>query len=179
MLTDMAPSAAPGQFYGSQIQTMGITNIAPHIQKAVSIKSRSCVFETVRCSREIERSGKKTCSRCGFMCTIHQVVATSESISSRDQHSKWREEKNTNDPQKRYRFCSNGDHVMNGKTFQKSGVGINVPSCSLLISLCCLLLFFCAPALGALGWIYLGRKCQSPGSAGDRGFMLFFLLRVL
>lgn len=50
--------------------------------------------------------------------------------------------KNTNDPQKRYRFCSNGDHVMNGKTFQKSGVGINVPSCSLLISLCCLLLFF-------------------------------------
>lgn len=59
MLTDMAPSAAPGQFYGSQIQTMGITNIAPHIQKAVSIKSRSCVFETVRCSREIERSGKK------------------------------------------------------------------------------------------------------------------------
>lgn len=38
MLTDMAPTAtAPGQFYGSQIQTMGIANIAPHIQKAVSI----------------------------------------------------------------------------------------------------------------------------------------------
>lgn len=38
MLTDMAPTAtAAGQFYGSQIQTMGITNLAPHIQKAVSI----------------------------------------------------------------------------------------------------------------------------------------------
>lgn len=38
MLTDMAPTAsAAGQFYGSQIQTMGISNIAPHIQKAVSI----------------------------------------------------------------------------------------------------------------------------------------------
>lgn len=35
MLTDMAPSAA-GQFYGSQIPAMGITNIAPHIQKTVS-----------------------------------------------------------------------------------------------------------------------------------------------
>ena len=38
MLTDMAPTAtATGQFYGSQIQTMGIANIAPHIQKAVSM----------------------------------------------------------------------------------------------------------------------------------------------
>jgi hypothetical protein len=37
MLTDMAPSA-PGQFYSSHSQ-MGITNIAPHIQKSVSIIS--------------------------------------------------------------------------------------------------------------------------------------------
>lgn len=37
MLTDMAPSAA-GQFY-TQIPAMGISNIAPHIQKAVSIFS--------------------------------------------------------------------------------------------------------------------------------------------
>ena len=34
MLTDMAPTAtAASQFYGSQ---MGISNIAPHMQKAVS-----------------------------------------------------------------------------------------------------------------------------------------------
>lgn len=41
MLTDMAPTAA-GQFYSSQIPTMGmqITNLAPH--KAVSIS----IFET-------------------------------------------------------------------------------------------------------------------------------------
>ena len=38
MLTDMAPSAA-SQFYGTQIPAMGIPNIAPHIQKAVSILS--------------------------------------------------------------------------------------------------------------------------------------------
>lgn len=37
MLTDMAPTAA-GQFYGTQIPAMGITNIAPHIQtKSVSM----------------------------------------------------------------------------------------------------------------------------------------------
>lgn len=44
MLTDMAPSAA-GQFYGSQIPAMGITNIAPHIQKAVSIIK--CIIFTI------------------------------------------------------------------------------------------------------------------------------------
>lgn len=43
MLTDMAPSAA-GQFYGTQIPAMGITNIAPHIQKAVSIFVIKCTF---------------------------------------------------------------------------------------------------------------------------------------
>lgn len=37
MLTDISPSVSvAGQFYGSQIQTMGITNIAQHIQKPVS-----------------------------------------------------------------------------------------------------------------------------------------------
>lgn len=37
MLTDIAPTAtAPGQFYGSQMQAMGIANVAPHIQKSVS-----------------------------------------------------------------------------------------------------------------------------------------------
>ena len=50
MLTDMAPSAT-GQFYGSQ---MGITNIAPHIQKTVSkceivtdliIEGSKCFFD--------------------------------------------------------------------------------------------------------------------------------------
>jgi hypothetical protein len=34
MLTDISPSVTvAGQFYGSQIQTMGIANIAQHIQK--------------------------------------------------------------------------------------------------------------------------------------------------
>ena len=37
MLTDISPSVSvAGQFYGSQIQSMGITNIAQHIQKPVS-----------------------------------------------------------------------------------------------------------------------------------------------
>lgn len=41
----MAPTAtAAGQFYGSQIQTMGITNLAPHIQKAVSIIISKVMF---------------------------------------------------------------------------------------------------------------------------------------
>lgn len=35
MLTDIAPSV-PGQFYSSHHSQMGITNIAPHIQKTVS-----------------------------------------------------------------------------------------------------------------------------------------------
>jgi hypothetical protein len=43
MLTDMAPTAsATGQFYGSQIQTIGISNIAPHIQKSVSTSKVMC-----------------------------------------------------------------------------------------------------------------------------------------
>lgn len=63
MLTDMAPTAtAAGQFYGSQIQTMGITNLAPHIQKAVSITGMT---------KNLFPDG-------AFMLTIHHVVATSE-----------------------------------------------------------------------------------------------------
>lgn len=43
MLTDIAPSV-PGQFYSSHHSQMGITNIAPHIQKTVSKQQNLNMF---------------------------------------------------------------------------------------------------------------------------------------
>lgn len=73
MLTDMAPTAtAAGQFYGTQMQTMGIANLAPHIQKPVSIKRGVSVSFSL--------SGIQF-----LMDFVFRVIATSEkSISSRD-----------------------------------------------------------------------------------------------
>lgn len=156
MLTDMAPTAtAAGQFYGSQIQTMGIANIAPHIQKAVSIKSvvsrkwsenlffsydgASCVQFIMLSSRHlkaparvtnIRNEHKKRAQRIVFVRTEIIMIVMNKNISKI--------------------WCRNQCSVI-----------FSMRS-SISFSRCCLLLFPSVLFYVALGWIFSGRKCQSP-----------------